>query len=168
MMHQLQNDTTMTVEAYYIDSFEPAKRATQGHYFNSKVQLRAVTREVEYLKGDYVIPLNQRANKYIVTMLEPQSESGFFAWNFFDSFLEGQDWYSVWGFESHLKELLDHDPVLRAAFDKARSEDERMAADPVVQLQWLYQNTPVSEMENRTRLYPVGRLMQAGNCIKWQ
>ena len=71
-----------------------------------------------------MIPLNQRANKYIVTMLEPQSESGFFAWNFFDSFLEGQDWYSVWGFESHLKELLDHDPVLRAAFDKARSEDE--------------------------------------------
>ncbi len=165
VMHQLQSDTTMTVEAYYIDSFEPAKRATQGHYFNSRVQMRAVTREVDYLKGDYVIPMNQRANKYIVTMLEPQSESGFFAWNFFDSFLEGQDWYSVWGFESHLKELLDHDPVLRAAFDEARSEDERMAADPVVQLQWLYQNTPLSEMENRTRLYPVGRIMREGHLL---
>jgi len=121
-----------------------------------------VTQEVDYLKGDYIIPLNQRANKYIVTMMEPLSESGFFTWNFFDSFLEGQDWYSVWGFESHLKKLLDHDPELRAAYDKARSEDERMAADPVVQLQWLYQNTPVSELEKRTRLYPVGRIMQAG------
>ena len=162
VMRQLQHDTTITVETYYIDSYEPAKRAVQGHYVNSKVQLRAVTQEVDYLKGDYIIPLNQRANKYIVTMMEPLSESGFFTWNFFDSFLEGQDWYSVWGFESHLKKLLDHDPELRAAYDKARSEDERMAADPVVQLQWLYQNTPVSELEKRTRLYPVGRIMQAG------
>ncbi len=162
VMRQLQNDTTIAVETYYIDSFEPAKRAVQGHYVNSKVQLRAVTQEVDYLTGDYIIPLNQRANKYIVTMMEPLSESGFFTWNFFDSFLEGQDWYSVWGFESHLKKLLDHDPELRAAYDRARSEDERMAADPVVQLQWLYQNTPVSELEKRTRLYPVGRIMQAG------
>ncbi len=164
-MQQLKNDTTLTVESYYVESYEPAKRAAQGHYYNSKVRLRTVTQKVDYMKGDYIIPLNQRANKYIVTMLEPQSESGFFAWNFFDSFLEGQDWYSVWGFESHLKELLDHDPVLKAAFDKARSEDERMAADPVVQLQWLYQNTPASELEKRTRLYPVGRLMQAGDVL---
>ena len=158
-MRQLRNDTILTLETYYIDSYEPARRATQGHYFNSRVKLRTVTQEVQFLKGDYIIPLNQRANKYIVTMLEPQSESGFFAWNFFDSFLEGQDWYSVWGFESHLKELLDRDPVLRAAYDKARSEDAELAADPVKQLQWLYQHTPASELEKRTRLYPVGRIM---------
>ncbi len=164
-MHQLQNDTVLTVESYYIDGFEPARRATQGHYFNSKVQVRPVTQEVEFFKGDYIVPVNQRSNKYIVTMLEPQSESGFFAWNFFDSFLEGQDWYSVWGFESHLKELLDHDPALREAFEKAKREDAKVASDPVAQLQWLYQHTPASELEKRTRLYPVGRLMNAGKLL---
>lgn len=164
-MHQLHNDTVLTVESYYIDSFEPARRATQGHYFNSKVQIRTVTQEVEFFKGDYIVPVNQRSNKYIVTMLEPQSESGFFAWNFFDSFLEGQDWYSVWGFESHLKELLDHDPALRSSFEKAKLEDAKVASDPVAQLQWLYQHTPASELEKRTRLYPVGRLMNAGNML---
>jgi len=164
-MYQLQHDTILTVESYYIDSFEPARRATQGHYFNSKVQIRTVTQEVDFYKGDYVIPVNQRSNKYIVTMLEPQSESGFFAWNFFDSYLEGQDWYSVWGFESHLKELLDHDPALREAFEKAKREDAKVASDPVAQLQWLYQHTPASELEKRTRLYPVGRLMNAGRLL---
>ncbi len=164
-MHQLQHDTILTVESYYIGSFEPARRATQGHYFNSKVQIRTVTQEVDFYKGDYVIPVNQRSNKYIVTMLEPQSESGFFAWNFFDSYLEGQDWYSVWGFESHLKELLDHDPALREAFEKAKREDAKVASDPVAQLQWLYQHTPASELEKRTRLYPVGRLTNAGRLL---
>jgi hypothetical protein len=158
-MWQLKNDTSIMVETYYIDSYEPAKRASQGHYFNSNVKVHSTMQKIDYLKGDYVIPVNQRSNNYIVYMLEPQCESGFFAWNFFDSFLEGQDWYSVWGFESHLKELLDHDPVLRETFAKARSESATLDTDPVAQLQWLYQNTPVSELEKRTRLYPVGRIM---------
>ena len=161
-MRQLQNDTTLMAETYYIESFETAQRAAQGHYFHSNVEIRPVVQEVGYLKGDYIIPLNQRSNRYIVCALEPQSESGFFAWNFFDSFLEGQDWFSVWGFESHLKEMLDTDSVLRAAYDKARSENPEMAADPVKQLQWLYQNTPVSELEKRTMLYPVGRILREG------
>lgn len=163
-MSQLEADTTLNVESFYIESYEPAKRATQGHYYNTNVRVKRVNQEVAYLKGDYIVPVNQRANKYIIYMLEPQSESGFFAWNFFDSFLEGQDWYSVWGFESHLKELLDKDPALRSAFEKAKKEDEKVAADPVAQLQWLYQNTPVSELEKRTRLYPVGRLFN--NTVK--
>lgn len=160
VMHQLENDTTLTVETYYIENYEHADRASQGHYFNTKVAVRPAVQEVKFLKGDYIIPLNQRSNQYIVYMLEPQGEASFFAWNFFDSFLEGQDWYSVWGFESHLKELLDRDPALRSAFEKAKSEDTRMATDPVAQLQWLYQNTPVSELEKRTMLYPVGRIMK--------
>lgn len=159
-MRQLQNDTTLMAETYYIDSFETAQRSAQGHYFHSNVKIRPVMQEVGYLKGDYIVPLDQRANRYIVCALEPQSESGFFAWNFFDSFLEGQDWYSVWGFESHLKEMLDTDPALKAEYDKARKEDPVMAADPVKQLQWLYQNTPVSELEKRTMLYPVGRILR--------
>jgi len=164
-MKQLQHDTTITVETYYIDGFEPARRATQGHYFNSKVNLRTVTQEVDFFRGDYLVPVNQKSKRYIITMLEPQSASGFFAWNFFDSFLEGQDWYSVWGFESHLKELLDHDPALREAFEKAKQSDTNVASDPVAQLQWLYQHTPASELEKRTRLYPVARLMDAGDMF---
>jgi len=165
-MMQLENDTVLTVESYYIDKFEPAKRATQGHYYNSNVTVHSVTQKMDYFRGDYIVPVNQRANKYIVYMLEPQSEAGFFAWNFFDASLEGQDWYSVWGFESHLKELLDHDPVLKAAFEKAKKEDEKVASDPVAQLQWLYEHTPASELEKRTNLYPVGRLNNAGSLIK--
>lgn len=158
-MWQLENDTTLFVETYYIDSYEPAKRATQGHYYNTKIKVRTVAQDVTYHKGDFIVPVNQRANKYIVHMLEPQSEAGFFAWNFFDSFLEGQDWYSVWGFESHLRELLDTDAALAESFAKAKAENSELASSPVAQLQWLYQNTPPYELEKRVRLFPVGRLM---------
>jgi hypothetical protein len=159
MMRQLANDTSVMAETYYIDSYTPVKRATQGHYINSDVKVRSVIQKMDFMKGDYLITVNQKAKNYIVYMLEPQCESGFFVWNFFDSFLEGQDWYSVWGFESHLKALLDHDQDLRAAFEKAKNESTALSTDPVAQLQWLYQHTPASELEKRTRLYPVGRII---------
>lgn len=165
-MWQLEKDTTLLADTYYIDSYEPVKRATQGHYYNTNVKVHSVTQEVKYMKGDYVVPVNQRANNYIVCMLEPQSESGFFAWNFFDSFLEGQDWYSVWGFEGHLKDLLDHDQDLKKAFDEARASDKDLANSPVAQLQWLYQHTPAYELEKKKNLYPVGRIMHLGNSGK--
>lgn len=157
-MYQLKSDTTINVETYYIDSYEPIKRPTQGHYVNTNVKIHAVTQDIRYHAGDYVIQVNQKANNYIVYMLEPQSEAGFFAWNFFDSFLEGQDWYSVWGFESHLKSLLDHDATLRAAFEKQKELDKNFEFDHIAQLQWLYQNTPAYELEKRRMLYPVGRI----------
>ena len=67
--------------------------------------------------------------------------------------------------QHHLKELLDHDPALREAFEKAKREDSAVASDPVAQLQWLYQHTPASELEKWTRLYPVGRLRNAGKML---
>jgi len=66
---------------------------------------------------------------------------------------------------SHLKELLDHDRDLQEAFEKAKQSDTNVASDPVAQLQWLYQHTPVSQLEKRTRLYPVARLMDAGAML---
>jgi hypothetical protein len=159
-MYQLKSDTTLNVETYYIDSYEPVKRATQGHYINTNVKLHTVGQDILYHAGDYVIPVNQRANKYIVYMLEPQTDAGFFTWNFFDSFLEGQDWYSVWGFESHIKSLLDNDNTLRAGFEEQKKLDKNFEYDHVAQLQWLYQRTPEYGLEKRRMLYPVGRIVE--------
>jgi len=158
-MYQLKSDSIINVETYYIDSYEPIKRATQGHYINTNVKIHSVEQGIQYRAGDYIIPVSQRAKKYIIYMLEPQSEAGFFTWNFFDSFLEGQDWYSVWGFESHLKSLLDTDVSLKAAFDRQKELDKDFEFNHVAQLQWLYQNTPAYELEKRRMLYPVGRVV---------
>ncbi|MEZ5001057.1 MAG: hypothetical protein R2727_10700 [Bacteroidales bacterium] len=71
--------------------------------------MRKVTQEMQYYAGDFVVDVNQRANRYIVEMLEPQAPESFFVWNYFDAVLESHDFYSVWGFESHFMELLDED-----------------------------------------------------------
>jgi hypothetical protein len=113
---------------------------------------------MQYYAGDFVVIADQRTNKYIVEMLEPHAPDSFFAWNYFDSVLESHDFYSVWGFESHLMELLDEDVELRNKFEQKKAEEPDFAANPIAQLQYLYQVAPEYEIEKWNRLYPVSRI----------
>jgi hypothetical protein len=159
-MRRLAKDTTIDVESYYIDKNEPSQRATQGHFMNTKTVIRAVSQKMHYFAGDYVVTVNQVSNKYIVSMLEPNAPSSFFTWNFFDPILEGGEFFSIWGFESHAKEMLDKDPALLAEFDKKIAAEPDFAKDPVAQLQYIYQKAPQAEVDKGNNLYPVGRIIE--------
>jgi hypothetical protein len=159
-MGRIAKDTTIEVESYYIDKNEPSQRATQGHFMNTKTEIRSVIQKMHYFAGDYVIFVNQKSNKYIVSMLEPNAPSSFFTWNYFDPILEGGEFFSIWGFESHAKEMLDKDTALLAEFNKLLTSDAGFAKDPVAQLQYIYQKAPQSEVDKDNDLYPVARIIR--------
>lgn len=157
--YRLSKDISIEVECYYIDQVKASSRATQGHKINTGVEVHSIIQNMQYYKGDYVVMVNQHANKYIVEMLEPHAPNSFFAWNYFDPILESHDFYSIWGFESHLYELLDDDKDLQALLNEKKVGNPEFAADPIAQLQFLYENTDASEIEKWNRLYPVTRLL---------
>lgn len=159
LVYRLVKDTQLEVENYYVEKAEPAGRPTQGHNVNRNVQLRIVNQEMPYLKGDYVIITNQHANKYIIEMLEPHAPSSYFAWNYFDAILESHDFFSFRNFESQLMELLDNDKDLQTALEEMKTKDENFASDPNAQLRFLYERSPMYEIEKYNRLYPVARLL---------
>ena len=157
---RLASDTELEVETYYIENAEPSGRANQGHHINQNVEVRLKKQTLPYYKGDYVIVTNQRANRYIVEMLEPQAPSSYFVWNFFDPILESGDFYSVRTFESQLMEMLIEDDELHAEVEKRKAEDESFAGDPMAQLIFIYERSPMYEIEKYNRLYPVARLIR--------
>jgi len=157
-MLQLEKDTVLTVESYYIDKFEPAKRATQGHFYNSNVTVHSVTQKMDYFCGDYIVPVNQRANKYIVYMLEPQSEAGFFAWNFFDAILGAKEGYSSYVFEETAAAFLNQNPGLKEKLEQRRASDSTFAKSGSAQLNFVFQNSPYYEpIHNRYPVYRVNK-----------
>ena len=159
-LHRLTEDRELTVEAYYIDNAESSARATQGHRLNTNIKVRKDTIRMTYYRGDLVVIPNQQGNRYIVEMLEPHAPASWFVWNYFDSMLESHDFYSIWGFESHLMEMLDQDPQLRDQLEARKEGDPEFAANPVAQLEYLYQIVPLYEIEKWNRLYPVTRLTE--------
>lgn len=159
-VHRLTQDTELMVEAYYIDKAESSARTTQGHHLNTNITVRKETISMQYYRGDLVVIPNQHGNRYIVEMLEPHAPASWFVWNYFDSMLESHDFYSIWGFESHLMELLDQDLQLRNQLEAQKESDPEFAANYIAQLDYLYQIVPLHEIEKWNRLYPVTRLTE--------
>ncbi|MFM6924102.1 MAG: M14 family metallopeptidase [Ferruginibacter sp.] len=155
-MQQFKNDTLIDVEAYHIDDYKALPRPYEKHHKNSGVKVSASNQKIRFLKGDYIIWLNQDANRYLVEMLEPMGDDSFFAWNFFDGILQQKEGYSDYRWDDLAAEVLKKDPVLKARLEEKKKADEKFAANGSAQLDFIYKNSPYYEPGHNR--YPVYRL----------
>ncbi len=157
-MKQIQADTEVEVQAYYIEDYKSPVKPFEGHYLHTQVKVKPVEQKIKYYAGDYVVYTNQKQNRYIVETLEPQGVDSFFAWNFFDSILGQKEHFSAYVFEDDAAEMLKSDAALKAKFEAEEARNPEFAKNPDAQLNWLYKNSPFYE---KTFLrYPVGRLIK--------
>ena len=157
-MKQLKRDTTLQVETYYITDYKTSPRAYEGHYLHTDVKVEKRTMPRQFLKGDYVVYLNQPANRFLVETLEPQAVDSYLAWNFFDSILMQKEYFSSYVFEDLAAEYLKKDPDLRKRLEERKKQDPDFAKNARAQLDFVYRNTPHYEFTHN--MYPVARLLQ--------
>ncbi|GAB3996423.1 M14 family metallopeptidase [Spirosoma daeguense] len=156
VVQPLQNDTLLTVSAYYITDFKSGQRPYEGHFVHTGVKVRSETQRIQFYKGDYLIPTNQTSNRYIIEILEPQGIDSFFNWNFFDSILDQKEYFSNYIFEDTAAEIIQKDPTLRKQLEEKRKSDKAFAENADAQLDFIYRHTPYYEKTHNR--YPVYRL----------
>ncbi|CAG5069432.1 hypothetical protein DYBT9623_02168 [Dyadobacter sp. CECT 9623] len=157
-MKQLENDTEMAVETYYIENYESPKTPFEGHYWHTSVSLRKENQSLTFKKGDWYIPVNQWTNRYIIETLEPKAVDSFFKWNFFDTILQAKEHYSGYVFEDLAAELLKKSPELKAKLDAKRKAEPEFVKDANAQLDFIYDQSAYREKEYLR--YPVFRVMK--------
>ncbi len=155
---QFNTDTIIEVEAYHIDDYKSLPRPYEKHHKNSTVKVSVVKQKIKLLKGDYFIPMNQTANRYIVEMLEPTGDDSFFAWNFFDAVLQQKEGYSDYRWDDLAAEVLKNNSVLKQKLEEKKAADAKFAANSSAQLDFIYKNSPYYEPGHNR--YPVYRLLQ--------
>jgi hypothetical protein len=144
-MSRLSRDTTMLVEAYHIDHFKSLDRPYEMHHLNYDVKISSTTDSVSFREGDYYIPMDQAANRYLIATLEPEARDSFFAWNFFDTVLQRKEYYSAYVFEDLAAEYVKDHPALRDSLDQKRKADSTFANSASAQLRYVYRHSPWSE-----------------------
>ena len=159
-MVQLKSDTSIEVEQYYIQEYATSPRQYEMHHVNSDVKLQVKTEKLHYRKGDFVIPMNQEANRFIVEVLEPQAPDSYFAWNFFDAILGQKEGYSHYVFEDKAADYLQKHPELRKQLESKKQTDTAFAKSASAQLDFVYKNSEYFEPAFKT--YPVGRVIGEG------
>jgi len=155
-MEQLARDTVMNLTIYRITNYETVNKPYEGHYLHKNVQYTKRMERIKLLKGDYIIPIEQKAKRYLVETLEPDAPDAFFAWGFFDAVLQQKEGYSDYVFEDLAAGLLSEDPVLRKQLEQQKKADPVFAKDAAAQLDFVYKHSPYYEPVHMR--YPVFRL----------
>jgi hypothetical protein len=155
-IERLLADTTLQVTAYHIDNYESSSKPYERHYLHKNVQVSAATTTIKCSEGDYVVPLNQNAKRYLIETLEPTAPDAFFAWNFFDGVLQQKEYFSDYVFEDIAADMLRKDPDLRSRLEARRRQDPDFAKSASAQLEFVYRNS--SYMEPGYMRYPVFRI----------
>jgi hypothetical protein len=155
-MTQLASDSIIEAEVLYIEKHKSSSSPYEGHYINTVLQLRRQTEKVKVFKGDYLIPVNQPCNRYIVETLEPQGVDSWFTWGLFDAILQQKEWFSSYVFEDLADSLLKSNRKLHSDFILKKETDSLFAKDSFAQLYYIYQHSPY--FEKTYRRYPVLRV----------
>lgn len=155
-MQPLQHDTTIFVEVYHIADFQSYTKPFEKHYLHTNIKVSSSKDSIRFRKGDYYIPVNQNANRYLIETLEPAGGDSFFAWNFFDAILGQKEGYSPYVFEDTGAEYLKQHPELQELLNKKKAGDTTFANSASAQLNFVFKNSPYAEPEYMR--YPVYRV----------
>jgi hypothetical protein len=155
-MQQFKKDTTINVEAYTIKDYKTMPRQYEMHHLNTDVKTTTIIQTISFKKGDCYIPMNQAANRFLIEVLEPQSEDSYFSWNYFDAILGQKEGYSAYIFEDIAAEYLKNNPVLKEKLTQRVATDTTFAKSGRAQLNFVYENSPW--FEPAYLQYPVYRV----------
>lgn len=155
-MTHLRKDTTIEVEVYKIEDYKKAPRQFEMHHINSDVKTSVSVQKIKFRKGDYYIPMNQVANRFLIETLEPTAADSYFAWNFFDAILGQKEGYSGYAFEDIAADYLKTNPDLKNKLEQRRALDTVFAKNARAQLNFVYENSPWVEPDYLR--YPVYRV----------
>jgi hypothetical protein len=157
-MGQLKKDTTIEVEVYTIEDYKTLPRQYEMHHLNSDVKISTDLQLIAFKKGDWYIPMNQKANRFLIETLEPQGEDSYFAWNYFDAILGQKEGFSAYTFEDIAAQYLKNNPEVKSKLEQRRATDTSFVKDGRAQLNFVYQNSPWYEPAHMR--YPVYKVIK--------
>ena len=153
---EIQKDTTLAAQVYYIKDYKSRQSPYEGHYLHYNTQVTAKQENITLQRGDYLVTTAQEGIRYLLETLEPEAVDSFFNWNFFDTILQQKEGFSPYVWEDKAKELLENNPNLKIAFETKKKSEPVFASNWYAQLDWLHKHSPNYE-QNHLR-YPIIRV----------
>lgn len=144
-MEVIQEERTMPLSQCRVKSTENGDRPYEGHYLHQNTKVEWIDRTVTLKPGDCMIPMDQVNKRFIMSALQPDAPDSYFAWNYFDSYLQQKEYFSPYIFEDMAVEILKKDEALRQELTQKQEEDEDFRNSSWDQLYFIYTRSPYYE-----------------------
>lgn len=138
-------DTLVNAKAFKVVHFSNGTKPYEGHYLHTQTKVELKEMNVRVKKGDFIVPMKQDKAYYILSVLDPRMEDSFFAWNFYDSYLQQKEYFSAYVFEEKAVEILMNNPELQKEFRHKQQQDPKFRASRWEQLYFIYKHSPYYE-----------------------
>lgn len=155
-LERLVKDIEIEVNAYHLSSYQFSTRLNNGHFRVNDIQTTKEQQKIQFYKGDYIVIMNQKLNRFIMEVLEPVCGDSYLSWNFFNPVFERREYFSPSGFESKALKYLDENPELKKQFEKKKGTDPEFAKNSYAQFSYIYNHSPY--LEKSYLRYPVYRI----------
>lgn len=106
--------------------------------------------------GSAVVRLNQRTNRVILGLLEPESVDSFVAWGFLNPIFEEKEYAEPYILEKLAQQMLDSSEALRLEFEERLNSDEAFNSSPDERLRFFYDRSPYKDHQKDA--YPIVRI----------
>ena len=88
-----------------------------------------------------MINSHQENRRFLVSVLQPNAPDSYFAWNFFDSYLQQKEYFSPYVFDDKALELLKENKLLKKQFEEKKRENKEFRESSWDQLYFIYKNS---------------------------
>ncbi len=121
-----------------------------------QVTCASTKKKIQILAGSFIIHTNQRTNRVIVNLLEPESPDSFVSWGFFNAFFERKEYAEPYIMEPIASQMLKNDETLKEEFFE-KLKDEEFKNDPKARLDFFYQRSAFFDINEKK--YPILRVL---------
>ncbi len=136
------------VQYYFLTNLEYNNSIFEGTFSPIfSFQLRDTL--IDFPRGSFFIPINQKSWKSIVYLLEPESPVGFMKMGSFNSMFERKEYGEIYVLDTLAQSMLK-DKNIAAAFEEKKVKDPDFAKDAWAQLMWFYDNSPWKDQRRLT------------------
>ncbi len=155
-MVQLEKDSLMLVNNYYLKNPVFSNGPYEGHFLIKDIQTEVAEGYRKFSKGDFLVPVNQTNKRFLISVLEPLAVDSYLRWNFFDEVFQQKEHFSPYVFEETAMHLLKENTELKKEFEDWKKAHPAKAKNAYTALNFIYKRSAYYEKEHL--LYPVARV----------
>jgi len=152
--YEVLKDENKAFSHQCIVDFTNGKKPYEGHFLHSGVKTETDSEGWAMKSGDVLVSTHQLNRRFIVSVLEPESPDSYFAWNFFDSYVQQKEYFSPYVFEDQAIDVLEANPHLKKEFEIKKSTDKEFRESSAQQLYFIYKHS--DNYEPTHNVLPVG------------
>ncbi len=154
---RLAQPVTAEVETFLLSDARFATQPFEGR-IGVTFKTTPIRRTVKLPAGTVYLPLDQRAARVAVNLLEPDAPDALIRWGFLHAIFEQKEYFSDYVMEPIAQQMAAKNPEMKKEFDARVAADPAFAKNSRQRLAWWFERSPYYEPDKD--VYPVLRVMK--------